>query len=219
MSANNSSKVISYEELSKHVTQTDCWVAIQGHVLNLTSYIAQNTNDKDFFFSHAGTDASHKLDSLKVDDKETYIKSLIEKYSVGTLDYNSAKVAPNKETNKIQRMYTYLEISQHNKCEDCWVIVHDKVFDVTKFLDEHPGGAALILEYGGADCTEPYVDHNHSHHATKLLNEYQVGVVDLNSKEEFMKYKSKQSKGIIGLVGVIVVLLVLGFIGYTQFAK
>lgn len=32
------------------------------------------------------------------------------------------------------------ELGKHNTKGDCWVAVHKKVWDVTEFLDEHPGG-------------------------------------------------------------------------------
>ena len=37
--------------------------------------------------------------------------------------------------------------------ESCWVIIKGEVYDVTNFLDDHPGGAAIILKYGGKDAT------------------------------------------------------------------
>jgi cytochrome b involved in lipid metabolism len=37
--------------------------------------------------------------------------------------------------------------------ESCWVIIKGQVYDVTNFLDDHPGGAAIILKYGGKDAT------------------------------------------------------------------
>ena len=30
----------------------------------------------------------------------------------------------------------------HNNPEDCWIVVEDEVWDVTEFIEEHPGGAA-----------------------------------------------------------------------------
>lgn len=36
---------------------------------------------------------------------------------------------------------TLVELSRHNTKDDCWLAVHQKVWDVTDFVDEHPGGA------------------------------------------------------------------------------
>ncbi|KAI5778292.1 FMN-dependent dehydrogenase-domain-containing protein [Geopyxis carbonaria] len=48
------------------------------------------------------------------------------------------------------------EVAKHNSRDSCWVIIHNNVYDVTDFLDEHPGGANIILRYGGKDATEEY---------------------------------------------------------------
>ncbi|KAL1996007.1 hypothetical protein VTN49DRAFT_542 [Thermomyces lanuginosus] len=48
------------------------------------------------------------------------------------------------------------EVSKHNSRESCWIAVRGKVYDVTDFLDEHPGGAAVILKVAGADATAEY---------------------------------------------------------------
>ncbi|KAH9955030.1 FMN-dependent dehydrogenase-domain-containing protein [Russula dissimulans] len=47
-------------------------------------------------------------------------------------------------------------VAQHNSRESCWIIVHGKVYDVTEFLDEHPGGSKIILKYAGKDATQEY---------------------------------------------------------------
>ncbi len=48
------------------------------------------------------------------------------------------------------------EIGDHNSAEDCWVVIKRQVYDITKFLDEHPGGKDIILEYAGKDATEAF---------------------------------------------------------------
>lgn len=48
------------------------------------------------------------------------------------------------------------EVRRHATDEDCWIIVHSKVYDVSTFHREHPGGAAIILKYAGADATAAY---------------------------------------------------------------
>jgi cytochrome b involved in lipid metabolism len=42
------------------------------------------------------------------------------------------------------------EVAKHNKASDCWVVVKGKVYDVTKFLEEHPGGKKILLNASGA---------------------------------------------------------------------
>ena len=44
------------------------------------------------------------------------------------------------------------EIAEHNKDADCWIVIHDKVYDVTKFLSDHPGGPESMLEFRGRDA-------------------------------------------------------------------
>lgn len=48
------------------------------------------------------------------------------------------------------------EVKQHNKEGDCWVILGDKVYDVSKFMIDHPGGKDSILLYAGQDATEQF---------------------------------------------------------------
>jgi L-lactate dehydrogenase (cytochrome) len=50
-------------------------------------------------------------------------------------------------------MYTRKDVAHHNARHSCWVIVSNHVYDVTKFLDAHPGGAGAILLYAGKDAT------------------------------------------------------------------
>ncbi|KAH9937553.1 FMN-dependent dehydrogenase-domain-containing protein [Fomitopsis serialis] len=48
------------------------------------------------------------------------------------------------------------EVAQHNSIRSCWVIIKNRVYDVTEFLPEHPGGAKIILKYAGRDATTAY---------------------------------------------------------------
>jgi L-lactate dehydrogenase (cytochrome) len=50
-------------------------------------------------------------------------------------------------------MLNALEVAKHNTRESCWVIIEGQVYDVTDFLEEHPGGASIILRYGGKVLT------------------------------------------------------------------
>ena len=43
--------------------------------------------------------------------------------------------------------YTLQEIAKHSSHDDCWIIIRNKVYDVTSFVDKHPGGPLI---YSGA---------------------------------------------------------------------
>ena len=47
------------------------------------------------------------------------------------------------------RVIAHDEIEHHKSRESCWVVRRNRVYDVTKFLDNHPGGAQLILDFAG----------------------------------------------------------------------
>ncbi|KAJ3726995.1 FMN-dependent dehydrogenase-domain-containing protein [Lentinula raphanica] len=48
------------------------------------------------------------------------------------------------------------EVSTHKDAKSCWVIIKNKVYDVTEFLQKHPGGPNIILKYAGRDATSAY---------------------------------------------------------------
>ncbi|ODV94884.1 hypothetical protein PACTADRAFT_50736 [Pachysolen tannophilus NRRL Y-2460] len=53
-------------------------------------------------------------------------------------------------------MPTVEEVKTHDNEEDCWIIIHGKAYNVTDFLDEHPGGKDIILKYAGRDATKAF---------------------------------------------------------------
>ncbi|KAF2129386.1 mitochondrial cytochrome-like protein b2 [Dothidotthia symphoricarpi CBS 119687] len=48
------------------------------------------------------------------------------------------------------------EVAKHNNKESCWIVVDSNVYDVTSFLSEHPGGAAIILKNAGTDASREF---------------------------------------------------------------
>ena len=56
-----------------------------------------------------------------------------------------------------------------------WVAVHGKVFDLTEFYQEHPGGPHLIEELGGQDATDKFEEGDHAMTDVRDLKKYYKG--------------------------------------------
>eukprot|EP01111_Echinosteliopsis_oligospora_P008868 TRINITY_DN2503_c0_g1_i1.p1 TRINITY_DN2503_c0_g1~~TRINITY_DN2503_c0_g1_i1.p1 ORF type:complete len:200 (-),score=66.69 TRINITY_DN2503_c0_g1_i1:77-595(-) len=75
----------------------------------------------------------------------------------------------------MSKKYTYEEVAKHNSKQDCWIIIHNKVYDVSTYLDDHPGGWEAIVDWAGKDGTEAFEQVCHSDDAKALMPPYYLG--------------------------------------------
>ncbi|XP_037724574.1 cytochrome b5 isoform X1 [Drosophila subpulchrella] len=66
-------------------------------------------------------------------------------------------------------------IKQHNKAQDLWIVIDNKVYDVTQFRLEHPGGEDTLVDVAGRDATKDFNDVGHSSEAREMLKKYYIG--------------------------------------------
>ena len=69
--------------------------------------------------------------------------------------------------------YTSTEIAKHDSKGDCWIYANKNVYDVTHFINKHPGGSNSILRYAGTDCTTHY--NFHTKEGKKIWEKYRIG--------------------------------------------
>ncbi len=50
-------------------------------------------------------------------------------------------------------MINAAEVAKHNKDDDCWLVIEGQVYDITPFLNDHPGGPEVVSELAGMDAT------------------------------------------------------------------
>ncbi|XP_037671657.1 cytochrome b5 type B isoform X3 [Choloepus didactylus] len=73
--------------------------------------------------------------------------------------------------------YRLEEVAKRNSSEEIWLVIHGRVYDVSSFLNEHPGGEEVLLEQAGLDASESFEDVGHSSDAREMLKEYYIGDV------------------------------------------
>ena len=71
--------------------------------------------------------------------------------------------------------YTWDEVRQHTSPGDLWLVIATKVYDVSQWMDEHPGGAVVLLQEAGKNATDAFADIGHSLYAEGLLKDYYLG--------------------------------------------
>jgi len=69
------------------------------------------------------------------------------------------------------------EVKLHSSEKDCWIIIHDKVYDVGKYLNDHPGGVEIVSDLAGQDATADYDDVGHTQEAHEILEKFLIGHV------------------------------------------
>lgn len=69
---------------------------------------------------------------------------------------SSIATIKNDEVAKSSNVITVDEFTKHNSKNDCWVAINGKVYDVTDFIPNHPGGVAPLVLHAGHDATETY---------------------------------------------------------------
>jgi len=76
------------------------------------------------------------------------------------------------------------------------VIYKQQVYDVTEFLDDHPGGPAYILDFENKDITYVFHDeehHEHSETALRMLLKYKIGYIAKESEGKLDKPEEVES--------------------------
>ncbi len=94
---------------------------------------------------------------------------------------NMEDIVPDSENMEdVEEGISLSEVAEHNLRDDCWLVIHGKVYDVTDWIPIHPGGDA-ILEGCGKDASTLYETRPmgsgtpHSQSARDRLEDYYIG--------------------------------------------
>ncbi|XP_073131506.1 cytochrome b5-like isoform X2 [Henckelia pumila] len=117
------------------------------------------------------------------------------------------------------KVHAFEEVAGHNKHKDCWIIISGKVYDVTPFMEDHPGGDEVLLSATGKDATDDFEDVGHSDSAREMMDKYLIGEIDMSTVPRKRTYippqdakynQDKTPEFVIKILQFLVPLLILG---------
>nr|ANQ46486.1 cytochrome b5 [Santalum album] len=127
------------------------------------------------------------------------------------------------------RVLSFEEVSKHNTTKDCWLVIAGKVYNLTPFMDDHPGGDEVLLSATGKDATNDFEDVGHSDNAREMMDKYYIGEIDPSSvplKRTYVRPNDaaynpdKTSEFVIKILQFLVPLLILGLaLAVRQYTK
>jgi cytochrome b involved in lipid metabolism len=135
---------ITAAEVAQHNTASDCWSVVNGNVYDLTTYLPRHKGGPGVLTGICGKDGTsaftgqHSGQAAPAAD----LSSLF--VGVFGAAVGDPGVTPNTTL-------TSEEVLKHATGQDCWSVINGQVYDLTSYVNEHPGGAALINAICGQD--------------------------------------------------------------------
>merc|ERR1712012_665157 len=183
--------MISISIMNKSSSSVRLWLAtFIRQVVSWLIILADNLDVEDIKLSEQVivVDNSEVLDNEEeeVSDKKRERKETISSEDSG-LEYEIPDFTTGRDEDTGLDLISLDEVSYHCMREDAWIVIYDKVYEMTEYLEgaQHPGGEDVILEYLGYDATLAFRGVNHSRSALRVLDKYCIGILPANERLNF----------------------------------
>ncbi|KAG5506687.1 hypothetical protein JIQ42_06941 [Leishmania sp. Namibia] len=103
------------------------------------------------------------------------------------------------------------EVEKHIREDDLWFIKDFKVYDITKFVDQHPGGVDTLLSVAGKDGTSEFNAVGHSESAVEELARYYIGDIHPDDTEKVQRASIKAASNYFGIAVVLALVAICSF--------
>jgi cytochrome b involved in lipid metabolism len=78
-----------------------------------------------------------------------------------------------------EKSSTMDEVANHASAKDCWIVMEQKVYDVSSYIPKHPAPEAAVIKYCGKNADHGWKtkdnENAHSRSAAQLLRRYEIG--------------------------------------------
>lgn len=80
-----------------------------------------------------------------------------------------------------EKSFTMDQVAKHATIKDCWLVIDEKVYDVSSYIPKHPAPESAIVKYCGKNADHGWNTKDkksaHSRAAARLLNRYEIGTL------------------------------------------
>jgi hypothetical protein len=95
-----------------------------------------------------------------------------------TIPVTNSTITDSPETETPITYISFAEVAQHATADDCWSVVNGNVYDLTQWINEHPGGSGPVESMCGIDASTPFNNqHNGQGEPETALANFQIGIV------------------------------------------
>ena len=144
---------------------------------HLQSYVTETSDDE----SAEGSESDASVPKSSVGEQ-----AMIWREEKGKSVYVPKFYLPRGNNKSFRKDYTMAEVAKHNTLEDCWVVIESHVYDITKFVPNHPGGWLNLQNMAGKDSTDAFANYHQASVYRTLLPAYYIGdVVDSLDDDPF----------------------------------
>jgi cytochrome b involved in lipid metabolism len=143
---------------------------VQPSPLRFFSTGVMEKNEEDLWILEYTGDKEYSTYIRAVITEETSVDLIPEKHIIEG-DFPVVETEPG---------FTLGQVAQHNSDDDCWLVIDNKVYDVTEFISGHPGGQSIV-EGCGKDATTLFETRPmgsgtpHSDRARTIREDYYIG--------------------------------------------
>lgn len=129
-------------------------------------------------FAHVAANYVDSVPVATICDSCQYCNDACEVPNCTNCQSKTSNCVRSSNNQRHQRCFTMCQIRRHNSIENSvWIVADDTVYDVTSYIQYHPGGMECILKKAGGkhNCSRDL--QFHSHRGQQLFNKYAIGKV------------------------------------------
>jgi cytochrome b involved in lipid metabolism len=97
---------------------------------------------------------------------------------IAALAIGATTTAPVATGGSGDRVISLEELAKHSRPDDCWMAIRGGVYDVSRYLPDHPSRPGIIEPWCGKEATQAYETktkgRKHSDAADRMLPDYRI---------------------------------------------